>query len=268
MSNNQNKSYLVLPGGKECKPVNPFDKDKFRIAYVDFEANNPVLTITEVMPEGETFSGVEVTQICHTTGWSDLMPSEIELYVNSNATTRIAIKPLKAKEPERTYCGLSKADAIELVSGYNPAINIPKYTKPSVDVVENKETVEGNFKKFTLYDENTPAVATDHTTPITGLGEKEQTLVGIKSPEDILKEVILSYMNIQITDGKPDYYMSFWMLFDPSPAKYIIIKAIENYHASKIEGIVGFVLEWVSKHPIKRLEEAKFDIIKEYNNGK
>lgn len=244
MSNNK---YIVLPEGKECRPVNPYqkhptpDSETIYEVWQEFEYSAPTFPLTEVMPEGEAFEGAEVTQICHTAGWSDLMPSEIQLYVNSNATTRIAIKPIKAIEP------VKEAVISDIVSNHNSAIDIiNKFyaAKPPLDVVENKETVEQAIERI--------------------IGEAKE-------------------LKINVGFGLPgiDVYNKFTNSFTSLSTHHIrkMLNEVAQYKQSQsIEGIVGFVLEWVAKNAdVEILEnhvavvdkqgilEMKSDIIKDYN---
>lgn len=111
--------YKVLPGGTTCKKVNPHTKKRKvwkkpakmggscyesvrNEAYYDFEANNPVLSLTEPMEEGTEFFGVEVEQY---KSWDDeetWITDTIDGCNEANklyeCETRIAIQPIKEEK--------------------------------------------------------------------------------------------------------------------------------------------------------------------------
>jgi len=110
--------YKVLPGGQTCKKVNPYEhlinRDLPTLSafktHAEFEANNPILPLTEPMKEGKGFSGVEVWQWMPSNGdeWLDVEQQDydkfntFELFTKHcspyRTQTRIAIQPIKEEK--------------------------------------------------------------------------------------------------------------------------------------------------------------------------
>lgn len=232
------KKYKTLPGGLTCKEVlhntEEMPADQF---YETFEASNPPIPLTEVMPEGVEFSGSEVWQVNVSDHWNDINKSEVDYYEGHGYPTQLAIKPLKAKEPVKICPTCKKGKEFQFCS--NAFHIIPYVDEPILDVVENKETVEQAFER--LY------------------------------PNHVGNRPLAS-------DPMYQYYRKH---------DFEKFKEGANWQQSHpIEGIVGFVLEWVAnnaksnggwldyKNEIvgsvdrEHIRSMKSDIIKEYNNGK
>lgn len=94
-----------------------------QLDFDNFEAANPPHPLTTPQEPGATIEVKEVWQIEHTRGWGTLRSDETELYVNSNATTRIAFEPILTQMSNEK----NKAEGVDEAAGqnyYDKRINI------------------------------------------------------------------------------------------------------------------------------------------------
>lgn len=198
MSNNK---YIALPGSLTCK----------RVTTVTFphhtNSDNPTFQLTEVMPEGEVFSGETILRVQRYRGgeYSDIKENEtVGELLHFGWEVKEFVKPLKDIEP------VSYSVSPELAKQWDQ--EKLKLFNPLVDIVENKE----------------------------------------ERIEDVAKQYERR------------------LKYEYSPSEHFIEGA--NWQQSQsIEGIVGFVLECLSKRGVDigpQRADYIAKITEEYNNGK
>jgi hypothetical protein len=295
---NPNQLYKVLPGGQTAKKVNPFhnykhecqkqqlkcsDHDKCICKMADyFNETNPPIALTKPMEEGAEFSGVEVWQIKTTQRWSIITAEETELYRNSNAETRKAIKPIQPvkgeKEVPKEYEQTDEGEVIGYITFEYGDLKMNNLDDNNLQAVDaNKEQNVDDVVRKLSKKKYGPGCMNDET------DYREGLKVGIEWQQsqsiEIKDEVDLEINRLQWFEEEVESIHK-WLDEQDAPThndnnKLSVVGRFTKLQSKpSIESIVGFVLEWVAErtgamYPYndqdtkQNILNTKADIIKE-----